>query len=97
MANKSPRKIISLYTGAGGLDYGLEAAGFKTVVAIEMDKWCCNTLRENGFKSVIESPIEGVTSNEILKTSKLKKREAKLLIGGPPCQPFSKSGYCPAP
>lgn len=87
------KKVISLYTGAGGLDYGIEAAGFDTAVAIEMDKWCCKTLRHNRDWPVIESKIEDVDSATILETAKLKKGEAGLLIGGPPCQPFSKSGY----
>ena len=86
-------KVISLFSGAGGLDYGLEAAGFETAITIEMDKWCCETLRTNREWVVIEDLIENITSKEILKHAKLKKGEAKLLVGGPPCQPFSKSGY----
>jgi DNA (cytosine-5)-methyltransferase 1 len=86
-------KVISLYSGAGGLDYGIEAAGFETAVAVEMDKWCCETLRANREWAVIENKIEDVTSQQILSAGDLKKGEAKLLIGGPPCQPFSKSGY----
>ncbi|MCK6595953.1 MAG: DNA cytosine methyltransferase [Bacteriovoracaceae bacterium] len=91
--NNSLMKVISLYTGAGGLDYGLEAAGFETAVAIEMDKWCCKTLRHNRSWPVIESKVEEVTSKTILETAGLKKGEAGLLVGGPPCQPFSKAGY----
>ena len=87
------KKIISLYTGAGGFDYGIEAAGFDTVVAIEMDKWCCKTLRHNRNWPVIEDKIENIDSDTILDTARLKKGEAGMLIGGPPCQPFSKSGY----
>jgi DNA (cytosine-5)-methyltransferase 1 len=86
-------KVISLYSGAGGLDYGIEAAGFETVVAVEMDNWCCQTLRANRDWAVIENKIEDIPTSQILKEGKLKKGEAKLLIGGPPCQPFSKSGY----
>lgn len=86
-------KVISLFSGAGGLDYGIEAAGFETAVAIEMDRWCCETLRANREWAVIEDKIENVTSQRILSEGFLEKGEAKLLIGGPPCQPFSKSGY----
>lgn len=93
MNGKNQKKVISLYTGAGGLDYGVETAGFDTAVAIEMDKWCCKTLRHNRNWPVIEDKIENIDSEIILKTAKLKKGEAGLLIGGPPCQPFSKSGY----
>lgn len=93
LGSLSIMKVISLFSGAGGLDYGVEAAGFETVIAIEMDKWCCETLRANREWVVIEDLIENVPSSKILKDSGLKKGEAKLLIGGPPCQPFSKSGY----
>src|SRR3972149_6675366 len=86
-------KIISLYTGAGGLDYGFEAAGFDTAVAVEWDHDSCATLRHNRRWAVIEPNIFEVPSEEILEVPPLKRGEAALLIGGPPCQPFSKSGY----
>lgn len=86
-------KAISLYTGVGGIDFGLEAAGIRTAVAIEMDAACCRTLRLNRKWPVIEERVENVTSAQILKLAGLRKREADLLVGGPPCQPFSKSGY----
>jgi DNA (cytosine-5)-methyltransferase 1 len=88
-----PLKVISLFSGAGGLDFGLEAAGFETAVCLEMDKWCCETLRKNRDWPVIEDKVENVTSEKILETGNLKVGEAALLVGGPPCQPFSKSGY----
>jgi DNA (cytosine-5)-methyltransferase 1 len=86
-------KVISLYTGAGGLDYGFEAAGFDTAVAVEMNHDSCETLRANRRWAVIERDILQVSSSEILKVGGLKKGEAAVLIGGPPCQPFSKAGY----
>jgi DNA (cytosine-5)-methyltransferase 1 len=85
--------IISLFSGGGGLDYGFEAAGFDTRVCVEMDKWSCATLRHNRDWVVIEDRIENIDSNTLLKESKLNKKEASVLIGGPPCQPFSKSSY----
>jgi DNA (cytosine-5)-methyltransferase 1 len=75
------------------LDFGFEAAGFETAVAVEMDAVCCRTLRLNRRWPVIERDIHGVTSKELLRTAKLKPGQADVLIGGPPCQPFSKSGY----
>jgi DNA (cytosine-5)-methyltransferase 1 len=91
--NKRP-VVISLYTGAGGLDLGLEAAGFRTGVAVEFDHWCAKTIQANRARwNVIEDDIHAVSSRRILKTAGLRKREAALVAGGPPCQPFSKSGY----
>ncbi len=94
--SKNPT-IISLYTGAGGLDLGFHAAGLRTAVAVEMDADSCETLRLNQSESnpwvVLESRIEDVPSGKILAEAGLKKGQADLLIGGPPCQPFSKSGY----
>lgn len=86
-------KVISLYSGAGGLDYGFEAAGFDTVVAVEMNRDSCATLRANRKWPVIERDILKVTSAEIMEVASVKKGEAAMLIGGPPCQPFSKAGY----
>jgi len=85
--------IISLYTGVGGLDYGFEAAGFETAVALEMDRDCVRSLRLNRPWPVVDRDIHDVPSRELLETAGLKRGDASLLIGGPPCQPFSKSGY----
>lgn len=85
--------VISLFSGCGGMDYGFEAAGFDTAVALEMDGDCCRTLRANRDWPVMETDVFAVTASDILNTAGLRPRQAALLIGGPPCQPFSKSGY----
>ena len=85
---------ISLYTGIGGLDFGFEAAGFRTAVAVEFDPVACRTIRLNRPDwNVIERDIHEVSSEEILDSAGLRRGEADILIGGPPCQPFSKSSY----
>jgi DNA (cytosine-5)-methyltransferase 1 len=84
---------ISLYTGAGGLDYGFEAAGFRTAVALEIDERCIETLRANRRWPVIRDDINAVSTHDILTKAKLRPGEPDVLIGGPPCQPFSKSGF----
>ena len=86
-------KAISLYTGAGGLDLGLEAAGFEVAVALEQDADCVETVQANRDWPLIDRDIHEVTNEEILTEAALEEREADLLVGGPPCQPFSKSGY----
>ncbi len=87
------RKLISLYTGAGGLDLGFEAAGFETAVAVEIDPEAVETLRYNRDWPVLDRDIHSIPSSELLATAGLAEGEADALIGGPPCQPFSKSGY----
>lgn len=84
---------ISLFTGAGGLDFGFEAAGFRTAVALEIDGRCCATLRHNRSWPIIERDIAAVPTKELLDRAALQPGQADVLIGGPPCQPFSKSGF----
>lgn len=85
--------LISLYTGAGGLDLGLEEVGFEVRVVVEMDDDCVKTIRENRGWPVIHRDIHDVSTEEMLEVSGLGVGDADLLAGGPPCQPFSKSGY----
>ena len=85
------RKLIAidLFAGAGGLSLGFEMAGYNVAAKIEMDKWACETLRENFKKSVIiESDIEKVSPKHLLA----KFGEIDVIIGGPPCQGFSIVG-----
>ncbi len=85
---------ISLYTGIGGLDFGFEAAGFDTVAGVELDPAACRMARLNRPSwGVLEGDIHNISSEAILKRAGLGPGEADVLIGGPPCQPFSKSSY----
>lgn len=86
-------KAISLFTGAGGLDYGFEAAGFNTNVAVEFDHQCCETLRHNRDWVILEEDIHAVSTRKLLRAAGLRPGEPDVLIGGPPCQPFSKAGF----
>lgn len=76
-------KVISLYSGAGGLDLGAKLAGYPVDIAIEMDKHCCATLKENFPDCEV---IQGNVHNYI---STLPK--ADLVFGGPPCPQFSRA------
>ncbi len=84
---------ISLFTGVGGLDYGFEAAGFETRVCVEIDDDACQSLKSNRAWNVLHADAVETRSCEILASAGLRRGEADVLIGGPPCQPFSTSGY----
>jgi len=84
-----------LYTGAGGLDLGLETAGFQPVLCVEVDEDAKRTLALNRPNWLLANPgdIHQVKPTTLLRMAGLKPRQLTLLSGGPPCQPFSKSGY----
>lgn len=92
MSARTP-SLISLYSGCGGMDYGFESAGFESRVLLEFDHDCCETLRSNRDWSVLENDVFQTPTKTLLETASLRQGEADLLIGGPPCQPFSKAGY----
>jgi len=87
------RTAISLFTGVGGLDFGFEAAGFETAAAVEIDAVAARTMRQNRRWSVLNDDIHNLSSDTIMQAAGLKPGDADILIGGPPCQPFSKSSY----
>lgn len=83
-------QCISIFSGAGGLDVGAISAGAKIIACVENDHDSAETLRLNcgvHGTAVIEDDIQNINF------SQWRDGQDKILIGGPPCQPFSKNGY----
>jgi len=88
-----PKLVVSLFSGALGLDLGLEQAGFKVAVAVESNPFAAETIRLNRKDiHVIQKDIRKVTAKEILKAAGVGRSEIALVTGGPSCQSFSTAG-----
>lgn len=90
---KKQLTAISLFSGAMGLDLGLENAGFEVLACVENDKFCVETIKENRPElKLYPEDINLVDPLKILNDLKLKPGDVDLVVGGPPCQPFSTAG-----
>ena len=89
--------VVSLFSGAMGLDLGLKAAGLSVQVAQDIDPWCVRTTLANGQECIggdLRQLIEEDPKCGFLrkKTGLSKKRDLFAVVGGPPCQSFSTAG-----
>ena len=85
--------VLSLFTGAMGLDLGFEQAGFKICIAVEKDKYAVATIKSNRPEiAVIQEDLGKVPVSRILEEARLEPGEATVLIGASPCEPFSTIG-----
>lgn len=86
-------KSVELFAGAGGLGLGLSLVGFEPRAVIELDRWACDTIRENqarDYPLVADWPVFEGDAREFDYASLPK--DIDLVSGGPPCQPFSVGG-----
>jgi DNA (cytosine-5)-methyltransferase 1 len=100
---KLPGTMISLFTGAMGLDLGFELEGFETRVIVENDRAAVDTIqlnrpgipvimRENGKHGSRPASIEDISTDELLQAAGLGIEDTTVLIGAPPCEPYSTAG-----
>lgn len=86
-------KSVELFVGAGGLAIGTARAGFEHQAVIEWDKNACDTLRKNKADGVEHVKHWNIIEGDVRDYDFAQHREtADVVIGGPPCQPFSMGG-----
>jgi len=91
--NNKKKKFISLFSGAMGLDLGLEMSGFELVGCLEIDKWACETIRKNRPDlPLIQDDIKNWDGDSLLSNFNVSPEEICLVVGGPPCPSFSTAG-----
>ncbi|MFD7313790.1 DNA cytosine methyltransferase [Streptomyces sp. NPDC059883] len=104
MNSKLP--VVSLFSGAGGLDCAVERCAetplshdgtgspLRVAVATDQDETALQTLSLNfPHTKTLCADIQTTSTEEILDVGGLRKGEPTLVVGGPPCTPFSKSGF----
>lgn len=86
MKTERQYKVLSLYSGAGGMDLGFDAAGFETIFAVDFDKHAIETLNGALRTSVgVHGDVDSIRLPSL--------ETVDVVIGGPPCQGFSVAGH----
>lgn len=83
---------LSFFSGAMGLDLGIEQAGFEFRLACEFDKTCQKTIQMNRPDVPLIGNILDYKAEDIRRISGVGNRDIDLIVGGPPCQAFSTAG-----
>ena len=88
--------VIDLFAGAGGLGLGAIAAGCELRLSVDNDPWSCRTLETNAHKhagEVLEGDVLELTGEVLRDGAGLGEDDRLIVVGGAPCQPFSKAAY----
>lgn len=92
--------FVSIFSGAGGLDIGLQRAGWNCLYATDFDKYAVETLKLNaaagrfhGDGAIKQADIRDLTGKKMLSETGKRRGDVALLAGGPPCQSWSSAGH----
>lgn len=87
-------RSISLFSGCGGLDLGLHAAGFETVLASDFERLCAETWHRSMPRTpFLLGRMGEITRDDVATQLGGRIGDIDLIAGGPPCPPFSKSRF----
>jgi DNA (cytosine-5)-methyltransferase 1 len=88
--------IIDLFCGAGGFSVGAALAGGDVRVMVDVDTIACQTLRRNSFfhsGHVFETDVHELDGASLRRIANISRHDPLVVVGGAPCQPFSKAAY----
>lgn len=94
MSDQMP--VIDLFAGAGGLSLGAAAAGCDVRLSVDNDKWSCRTLKANPDfidGGVLHADVTTLSGADLREAAGLAEVDPLMVVGGAPCQPFSKAAY----
>ena len=84
--------VIDLFSGCGGMSWGLHKAGFKTLAGIDNTAHALRTFQYNHKDALaINADMKKLDPNQVMEQLGLKQGELDCIVGGPPCQGFSKN------
>ena len=90
--------VVDLFAGAGGLGVGAQSAGGEVRLSVELDPTACQTIRANlgeasPSHAVLEADVTSLRGMQLRQSAGLSKSDLLVVVGGAPCQPFSKAAY----
>jgi DNA (cytosine-5)-methyltransferase 1 len=88
--------VIDLFSGAGGLALGATAAGCDVRLSVDNDEWSCRSLEANPAyhgAPVLHGDVADLDGDQVRGLAGLAADDPLIIVGGPPCQPFSKAAY----
>ena len=84
---------LSFFSGAMGLDIGMEKGGIKALLACEFNKYCRLTIAKNRPEMALIGDISKYSAKDVLKFANIPEgKKVDVIFGGPPCQAFSTAG-----
>lgn len=85
-----PLTFIDCFSGAGGLSLGLKSAGFTPLAAFDMDPLSVATYNRNISQCAFVADVTQLSGTELMQRARVRPGDLDLLVGGPPCQGFSR-------